>query len=148
MFAFKQHSTEETTRHQKDLNKKEEEDEKREQKVIKMVVLNGLFNFILRTPDMLFWLENANTWQFFLNDVLHVFINRSFNTLAMYFPGFLSFIADIGYLTYILTFTTNFIIFYKFNTKFKNAVGLFSDSSKPTFNPQNDVQLQNNVSKI
>jgi hypothetical protein len=40
---------------------REEEDAKKERKVIKMVTINGFFNFILRAPDILFWMENSNS---------------------------------------------------------------------------------------
>jgi hypothetical protein len=98
--------------------KREEEDDKKERRVIKMVILNGVFNFLLRAPDMLFWMENVNTWSVLFNP-----LNGSSWT-GLYMPGLLSFLADIGYLTYILTFTSNFFIFYMFNKNFKDAVGL------------------------
>jgi hypothetical protein len=106
--------------------KREEEDGIKERRVIKMVVLNGVFNFCLRAPDMLFWLENENIWAivFPTTDT-----SLTENVLWMYAPGILSFIADIGYFSYILTFTTNFFIFYKFNSKFKEAVVIFSSKN-------------------
>jgi hypothetical protein len=95
--------------------KRETDDAKKERRVIKMVILNGIFNFILRAPDMLFWLENYMTWS--------VFNYQDTNALVKYVtPGILNFIADIGYLTYILTFSTNFLIFYKFNKNFNKFV--------------------------
>jgi hypothetical protein len=97
--------------------KKVEEDLKKERRVIKMVVLNGFFNFVFRAPDMLFWMENEDSWTLLFTDQ-NGFI---FTTLSQYMPGFLSFITDISYLAYIITFTTNFVIFYKFNSKFKEA---------------------------
>jgi hypothetical protein len=42
--------------------KREEEDSKKEREVIKMVVLNGFLNFVLRAPEMTFWIENSNSW--------------------------------------------------------------------------------------
>jgi hypothetical protein len=39
--------------------KREEEDAKKERKVIKMVIINGILNFVFRAPEMVFWLENA-----------------------------------------------------------------------------------------
>jgi hypothetical protein len=97
--------------------KKEMEDEKKERKVMKMVILNGIFNFVLRAPDMLFWLENKMTWSiFYFQD------DSSTTILNSITPGILSLIADIGYLTYILTFSTNFLIFYKYNKNFNEAV--------------------------
>jgi ABC-type multidrug transport system fused ATPase/permease subunit len=94
--------------------KKEEEDRNKERLVIKMVAINGLLNFILRAPDLLFWLENSRVSSMAFDATV----------LEQYMPGVLNFIVDIGYFTYIVTFTTNFVIFYKFNKKFK-AVVLF-----------------------
>jgi ABC-type multidrug transport system fused ATPase/permease subunit len=91
---------------------REKEDSIKERRVIKMVVLNSIFNFVLRAPDMLFWFENTSL-------LMYVFTYRFGSSFV---PGRLSLVADIGYLTFILTFTTNFIIFYKFNKKFNEAV--------------------------
>jgi hypothetical protein len=94
--------------------KREEEDIKKERRVIKMVILNGFFNFFLRAPDILFWMEYQGVWS--------IFDNGGLTLLA---PGFLSFIVDISLLTYILTFSTNFLIFYLYNKNFKEAVMFF-----------------------
>jgi hypothetical protein len=99
---------------------KMEEDFKKERKVIKMVVLNGVFNGVLRAPDMLFWMENQNMYS-----SVDVWVS-----IGRYMPGFVNFLADIGYLTYILTFTTNFFIFYKFNKNFHEAVVFWNSSAK------------------
>jgi hypothetical protein len=100
----------------------EQEDEKKERRVIKMVVINGLLNFILRSPDMLFWMENSTIWVKLFKNV------SALKTIGFFIPGFLTFIVDIGYFSYILTFTTNFIVFYFFNLKFREAVLLFPNS--------------------
>jgi hypothetical protein len=60
--AIKVASSSETLNENK---KREAEDAKKERRVIKMVILNGILNFILRAPDMLFWLENKMTWAIF-----------------------------------------------------------------------------------
>jgi hypothetical protein len=52
------------TSHTEDKKNEEEEDGKKERKVIKMVVLNGVFNFIFRAPDILFWMENKTILSF------------------------------------------------------------------------------------
>jgi hypothetical protein len=94
--------------------KREEEDNEKKRMVIIMVILNGILNFILRAPEMFFWIENYKSWQvLFGTDV-----NFSF-------PGFLNLLADVSYLAYILTFSSNFYIFYKFNKNFKEAVVFF-----------------------
>jgi hypothetical protein len=107
--------------------KREDEDGKKERKVIKMVIINGILNFVLRAPDLLFWLENKMTWSIFKtkDDNNDYILN---NILP---PGILSVIADIDYLTYILTFSTNFLIYYNFNKNFKDAVFFFRTSTKP-----------------
>jgi hypothetical protein len=114
---------------QADLNdkKKEDEDVKRKRKVILMVILNSIFNLLLRSPDILFWLENKNIYTF-----LFTFENADdyLSVRSLKVSGLLSFVADMSYFTYILTFTTNFVIFYKFNTKFNEAVVFFSTTSK------------------
>jgi hypothetical protein len=109
------------------MKKVEDEDRKKERKVIKMVVLNGFFNLIVRAPDLLFWMENkkmmydilprANAIELSDNSVRSLSIKNA--------PGLINLIADVAYLTYILTFTTNFVIFYKFNKKFKEAIEFF-----------------------
>jgi hypothetical protein len=106
--------------------KREEEDAKKERRVIKLVILNSIFNFVLRSPDILFLLNNTIMWPIIMG-------GSGFgisSTLGQYVPGIFSFMADIGYLTYTLTFTTNFFIFYTFNTKFKEAVVFWNTSKK------------------
>jgi hypothetical protein len=97
-----------------DKKKKENEDEIKQRRVIKMVVLTSVFNILLRAPDMLSWIENVNIFPIVFGDAQYF--------LGQFVPGLLSFIADLSYLTYILTFTTNFVIFFKFNKNFKEAV--------------------------
>jgi hypothetical protein len=97
---------------------KEDEDGQKERKVIKMVVLYGFFNFFLRAPEVLFWIENKKI----LSVVFPVGSFDSVDLSNQFPPGLLSLIADIGYLTYILTFTTNFLIFFFFNKNFKTAI--------------------------
>jgi hypothetical protein len=46
---------------------REKEDKVKERKVIKMVVLNGILNYILRAPDMFFWLENVRSFSVLFN---------------------------------------------------------------------------------
>jgi hypothetical protein len=102
--------------------KREEEDNKKERKVIKMVVLNGIFNFVFRAPEMLFWIENANSWPilFIVGEHSNSSTDGNFS-----FPGILNLLADVLYFAYILTFSSNFLIFYKFNNNFGDAVRFF-----------------------
>jgi hypothetical protein len=108
-----------TNMSQEDMEKKKKEDDtKKERRVIKMVVLNSILNIVLRAPDLLFWMENSSIWSF-------LFTNHVINEINRTIPGILAFIADIGYFTYILTFITNFFIFYNFNKNFKEEVLLY-----------------------
>jgi hypothetical protein len=107
--------------------KRETEDGKKERRVIKMVVYNGIINFILRAPELLFWVENEGSWSVLTS---HYAIDATWTPIGRYFPGILNFIPDIIYFTYILTFITNFFIFYKFNLKFKEAVVFWHINSK------------------
>jgi hypothetical protein len=100
--------------------KREAEDGEKERKVIKMVVLNGFFNFVLRAPEMVFWIEYSNSWPVLFGSFWKNAVRKS-----SYFPGILNLLADVGYLAYILTFSSNFFIFYKFNKNFREVVFFF-----------------------
>jgi hypothetical protein len=107
-------------------SKQETEDGKKERRVIIMVVLNSLFNFLLRSPDILVLLESSSFYFFFLGSAGV----SSGTLLSQVAPGLLNFLLDLGYFTYILTFTSNFFIYYFFNSKFKECVVFFSKSKK------------------
>jgi hypothetical protein len=94
----------------------ESEDEKKERRVIVMVVVNSVMNFVLRFPDFLIFLEaTGNSYVIYLN---------------LLYPGFSALLLHISYLSYILTFSCNFVIFYQFNSKFKEAfIGLFKKNA-------------------
>jgi hypothetical protein len=113
-------------------SKIEKEDMIKERNVIKMVVYNGILNFILRVPEIFFWLQYENIIVLLMPSIQSNFYNSFLLEIKMYMPGFLSFFVDISYLTYILTFTTNFIIFYMYNKNFKEAVIFRSPSSQKT----------------
>jgi hypothetical protein len=114
-----------TSEGENDDKKREEEDRKRERRVIMMVVFNSILNIILRAPDMLCWMENYQIWQDLFTDKNST---SSLNGVGKIVPGLMSLITDIGYLSFILTFSTNFFIFYKFNAKFSEALVFFSKS--------------------
>jgi hypothetical protein len=114
-----------TSKADEDKKKAEFEDTKKERKVINMVVLNGVINFIFRAPDILFWMENKSL----ISDIFNKG-GPKYNT--EFVTGILNLIADIGYLTYIITFTTNFVIFYNFNKNFKEAVVFFNCKKNKT----------------
>jgi hypothetical protein len=94
-----------------------------------MVIINGVINFIFRAPEMLFWMENKSILSSLYshikryNNVYDNHMAYSYDKIAKEnTPGLLNLIADIGYLSYILTFTTNFVIFYSFNKNFKEVI--------------------------
>jgi hypothetical protein len=49
-----------------DSQKREQEDWKKERRVIVMVILNGAFNFVLRAPGILVLLTSGSYWSFFI----------------------------------------------------------------------------------
>jgi hypothetical protein len=96
-----------------DSKKKAEEDERKERRTIMMVVLNGVFNFVLRSPEMLVWLETSTSFDRIISNRLN---------LRYYMPSFWNLVQDVGNFGFLLTFCTNFFIFYRFNKKFNEAV--------------------------
>jgi hypothetical protein len=91
--------------------RKHEIEEKTEQRAILMVVINALINFFFRLPE-LFFIYSVSCQFFglsFWTDILRSFQNLSQLTV------------DLTYFFYILTFSTNFLIYYLFNLKFKQT---------------------------
>jgi hypothetical protein len=90
--------------------RKKEIDERSEQRAVIMVVVNALINLFFRLPELPFVLLGS---QIMFGDSLFdvVFSLTSLPYL----------ITDLYYFMYILTFTTNFLIFYIFNMKFKQT---------------------------
>jgi hypothetical protein len=64
-------------------------------------------------------IENSYSWQLLFGLISGIY-SKKFT-----FPGFLNLVADIGYLSYILSFSSNFVMYYKFNKNFGEAVILF-----------------------
>jgi hypothetical protein len=88
--------------------RKQEVEGRVEERAIIMVVINALISFFLRLPELFFVFSASKYFsglKFFL----------SFSNIVP------TFIPDLAYFTYILTFTTNFIIYYLFNQKFKQT---------------------------
>jgi hypothetical protein len=102
--------------------KKAKEDETKERRVIEMVVFNSILNLILRAPDMLFWLEST--------EILSDLFSSDYISFLAYFHGFANLLVDASYFMYIMSFSTNFAIFYYFNSKFSEAVVFFSSKQK------------------
>jgi hypothetical protein len=93
------------------------QDEKKERRVLIMVIVNSILNFIFRAPDVLVLFENYNIWY-------AVFPSDD----NEYLPGLFNLLVDVGYLAYIVIFSTNFVVFYKFNSKFREAMKFFRGS--------------------
>ena len=91
--------------------RKQEIEERTEQPAILMVVLNAITNFSLRIPELL--VSFSISQALFGSNIFYQFINS--------FPRLPQSITDLAYFCYILTFTTNFFIYYLFNQKFKQT---------------------------
>jgi hypothetical protein len=99
---------------------REKADGEKERTLIKMIVLNCILSLILRGPDLLYCMENVGVNH-------NIFTLSDYEDISRYaiVPGLLSFLTDLAYFTYLMTFTTSFIIFYKFNKKFNEKVVFF-----------------------
>jgi hypothetical protein len=98
---------------------KEEEDRRSENRAICMVVLNGVVNFVFRVPEIFFFLFNSSV------SLLYRFY-EIYNSVFLF--------ADVVYLCYVLTFSTNVLVFYFFNKKFKAAFRLYENAKITTNN--------------
>jgi hypothetical protein len=100
--------------------RKQEMEEKSEQRAIIMVVVNAFINFFLRLPELFFLFSISN--RIFGGNLLTQHIAASSALLIHVFdtyPTLKFFWTDLTYFFYILTFATNFLIYYLFNQKFK-----------------------------
>jgi hypothetical protein len=89
--------------------KKIEQDCKKENRAIIMVISNSVISFVLRLPEIFVFISSSDC--LFPNNVLYSFFDSFYN--------FTSMMVSFSYLAYILTFTSNVVIYYLFNTKFK-----------------------------
>jgi hypothetical protein len=86
-------------------------EERSEHRAVSMVLINALLNFSLRSPELLVIFSLAKK-----------IYNPSFmQSFIDIFPNSRNFVTDITYFFYILTFTTNFLVYYLFNQKFKQT---------------------------
>jgi hypothetical protein len=90
--------------------RKLEIEDRSEERAVLMVVVNALFSFFLRLPELLVVLSGS---PMLFGTVLAYFFDL--------FSSILEFATDVYYLAYILTFSTNFLIYYLFNMKFKET---------------------------
>jgi hypothetical protein len=84
----------------------------KERRAVLMVVLNSLLNFLLRLPEMFIFVATSNF--LFNNDNILYEVIQSVRQLPIL-------LIDLSYFCFILTFSTNCFIYYKFNDKFKKA---------------------------
>jgi hypothetical protein len=92
--------------------RKQEIEEKTEQRAIIMVVINALLNFFFRLPELFFLFSISNS---LISD------DNILSNFFLVFPSLKICTTDLAYFTYILTFSTNFIVYYVFNQKFKQT---------------------------
>jgi hypothetical protein len=87
--------------------KKIDQDKKKETRAIMMVIINSGLNFFLRFPEILMFVSSSYGIVGFIlgNSILSSNVSSIFISLSYFF--------------YILSFTSNVVIFYIFNPKFK-----------------------------
>jgi hypothetical protein len=100
-----------------DKQRKIEQDAKKEQRAIIMVVVNSFVNFVFRIPEILVFIAS-------ITRVLIPLINMGVDQSEIEFSkslfyGLAGVILSLSYLAYLLTLTTNVVIYYLFNVKFK-----------------------------
>jgi hypothetical protein len=96
--------------------RKLEMDSKKEQRAITMVVANSVIDFVLRSQQIIVFLNSL--YSLFPQNVIFTFFNSA---------GFLpDCFTSLSYLSYILTFSTNVLIYILFNQKFKQAFSFWS----------------------
>jgi hypothetical protein len=91
-------------------------EETTEQRTVLMVVLNALINFFFRIPELLLPISVAQ-------DIFYL-------SFVCIFTSFSAFLTDLAFLFYILTFSTNFLVYYLFNMKFKQSFSEFTHAKK------------------
>jgi hypothetical protein len=91
--------------------RKQQMEEGAEKRAFLMVVVNALINFFFRLPELLVLLAQSEPLG--SNNVLFDFFNVLRTTTSL--P------TDVACFFYILTFSTNFLIYYLFNIKFKQS---------------------------
>jgi hypothetical protein len=91
---------------------KPDEFRKKEMRVIGMVIMNGLINLILRLPDLSSFLYFSSF--IFPDNVFFELFCRYYNICFQ--------LIDISNFFFILTFSTNYMIYYFFNLRFKESV--------------------------
>jgi hypothetical protein len=95
-----------------------EQDAKKEIRALVMVIANSFVNFVLRSPEILVFLSsNSSFFQYLMFGSRNV---RFANVLDHLMSNVSNTMVSLSYLLYIFTFTTNVVIYYLFNSKFKH----------------------------
>jgi hypothetical protein len=104
------------------LNVKNKVNDKARCNALKMITINSLLNFFLRLPECitLFYFVFWSFEDMYDTSPLNQLCFEAF-TLFLEFNQFCSNVIDLFDLFYILTFTTNLIIFYAFNRQFRES---------------------------
>jgi hypothetical protein len=89
--------------------KKIEQDSKKETRATVMVITNSGLNFVLRFPEIFVFVSSNSE---FVTSIVDIFSGSLFSIITSTLVG-------ISYLFYILTFTTNVVIYCVFNPNFK-----------------------------
>jgi hypothetical protein len=92
--------------------KKIEQDSKKERRATVMVIINSGLNFVLRFPEIFIFVSSNSNLIVAFTTTLIFYENTFFSNLS-------SIMVNLSYLFYILTFTTNAIIYCVFNPNFK-----------------------------
>jgi hypothetical protein len=100
-------------------SRKQQIEDGTEGRAILMVVVNALFNFFLRLPEL-----------FVVFSISYTLFGAKLNYLFNPFPSFSLFLTDLAYFCYILTFTTNFFVIYLFNQKFKQTFSEYTHAKQ------------------
>ncbi len=85
-----------------------------------MVISNSVVNFCLRLPEILVFISSTSS--IFKNNAVHTVSNDGKDLDKT--GNFNSLLVDFSDLTFIMTFSTNFGMYYLFNTKFKLSVSI------------------------
>jgi hypothetical protein len=85
-----------------------------------MVVMNALINLFFRLPELLVLLAQSRPM------IEYNGLYDFFNSL----PSLIVLQTDLLYFFYILTFSTNFFIYYLFNLKFKQTFSEWTNVKK------------------
>jgi hypothetical protein len=104
--------------------KKIEHDSKKETRAIVMVITNSGLNFVLRFPEIFVFVSSNISFY-------NIFVMPSYiNSRDIYFDNIASILVNLSFLFYMLTFTTNIVVYCVFNPHFKKNYILWESNVK------------------